>query len=105
MANAKSKASSKVQLITERKDGDGTFYDFRCPYPYGCGVGPGDAAAEPFTSIGWAERDHAVARGKQHIAEHEDPGDPMPELDQFRVSHGITEDTAGQKVRPEDWEF
>ena len=88
-----------LQLITEREASGEVFYDFRCPYPNGCGE-----YGVPFSSIGWSERDHAVARGKQHINEHE-TGEATPSLDEFRVAVGITPDTAGQSVRPEDWEF
>jgi hypothetical protein len=97
--------ASTTKLITERKEGDSTFYDFRCPHPTGCGVNAADPDADPFSSVGWLDREHAVARGKQHIAEHDNPGEPMPELHEFRVGLGITADTAGAKVRPEDWEF
>lgn len=104
--------SKTTKLVSERVEGDGvTYYDFRCPYSTGCGVSAADPSAEPFSSVGWVNRDHAVARGKQHIREHEtgaDPNvdtEPMQELEEFRQAHGITSATAGQSARPTEWEF
>jgi hypothetical protein len=95
------KAKGKVQLVTERTSQDGVVYDFRCPYPKGCGATA--SGGDPFSSTGWADRQHAVDRGKQHVAEHE--GTPMPSLHEFRVARGLTADTAGSAVKPDDWEF
>jgi hypothetical protein len=99
---AKARANGeKVQLITERETAEGRVFDFRCPYPSGCGVPGGD----PFTSTGWANRGLAVSRGKQHVHEHEHPDEPMQELEVFRAEQGVSQTTAGEAVRPEDWEF
>ncbi len=93
----------KVQLITSRQTDEGTVYDFRCPYPTGCGE-DGPDGHTPFNSTGWMHRDHAAARGKQHVAEHLD-GVPMQDLDSFRSDWGLTEASAGAAVKPDDWEF
>jgi hypothetical protein len=85
-------------VIEERKEGDATFYDFRCPV---ANCNPG---ADPWHSTGWSDRAHAVARGKQHQAFHES-GEPMPELHEFRVAQGITQTEAGEAVKPADWTF
>lgn len=100
---------AKRSLITERQEKDATgktvtYYDFRCPYPLGCGANATDPEATPFYSAGWLDREHAVARGRQHLAEH-DGGEPMPELHQFRIENGLTQESAGQSVTPDDWEF
>lgn len=87
-------------VITERKEGDHVFYDFRCPEPL-CN---GSADAESFSSRGWSDRKHAVARGKQHQLFHVD-GTEMPELHDFRVAQGITQEAAGEAVKPADWKF
>jgi hypothetical protein len=91
---------AKVKVVTSRKTDADTVYDFRCPYPAGCGVPGGDS----FASTGWAQRKDAVDRGKQHIAEHEQ-GEPMQELHAFRVDRGLTPNAAGEAARPPDWEF
>ena len=93
---AKSDAPS---VITERKEGDDTFYDFRCPEPTCNGVD-----VDSYSSRGWANRKHAVARAKQHKEFH-DNGTPMPELHDFRVAQGITQAEAGEAVKPADWKF
>lgn len=94
---------AKLKLVTERKlDGGEKVYDFRCPYPTGCGETGDDTPG--FSSVGWADRKHAVDRGKTHIHEHE-TGEPMPELHEFRVARGLTQASAGQAVTPDDWEF
>lgn len=91
-------SSSKVKVVTPR-DADGTqVWDFRCPYPFGCGQD------EPFSSVGWATRDLAAKRARQHIDEHE-TGEPMQELHAFRVDQGLTPDSAGETTRAVDWEF
>ena len=93
MAKAKSES-----VIAERKEGDSTVYDFRCP------VDDCNPGADPFHSTGWVDREHAVARGKQHQAFHES-GTPMPELNDFRVALGVTQEQAGEAVKPADWTF
>ena len=42
-----------------------------------------------FTSSGWALKKHAQARIDEHTAEHES-GEPMRELQDFRVEVGLT---------------
>ena len=90
--------AKKVQLITERDTETGAVYDFRCPLPTGCG-----ADGTPFSSTGWADRTHAVDRGKQHLGEHD--GTPAQTLDEFRAERGLTAASAGAAVNPDDWEF
>jgi hypothetical protein len=85
-------------VIAERKEGDATVYDFRCPVET-CNPG-----ADPFHSTGWVDRKHAVARAQQHKEFH-DNGTPMPELNDFRVAQGVTQEQAGEAVKPADWKF
>ena len=104
-----SEPQQRIKVITEREEKDAagntvTYYDFRCPYRLGCGEDAADPEATPFFSAGWLDREHAVARGKQHIAEHES-GEPMPELHDFRTERGLTQQSAGQDALPADWEF
>lgn len=42
-----------------------------------------------FTSSGWVSERLAVARGVEHVAEH-DSGEPAPELAEFRAAHSLT---------------
>ncbi len=94
---------AKIETIFERvTETDLKVFDFRCPYPDGCGE-PGNAE-KPFISAGWAERKHAVERGRQHIAEHE-TGKPMPELAEFWAEQGLTQGTAGQASLPPDFKL
>ena len=89
----------KTRLVTEQDDGSGLF-EFNCPYPTGCGEDPNNPEAR-YRAFNY-DRDSAVARGKQHIAEHE-AGEVMPETHEFRIARGIT--AAPPTVNPEDWEL
>lgn len=91
---------TKQQVIFERIEGDQKVFDFKCPYPTGC---LGDNG-ESFGSYGWNQRQHAEARGRQHIEEHE-TGKAMPELDEFRAEHGLQRETAGSAAFPPDYSF
>jgi hypothetical protein len=91
---------TKQQVVFERIDGDQKVFDFKCPYTAGC---LGDNG-ESFGSYGWNERQHAVARGQQHIEEHE-TGKVMPELAEFWAEHGLTSETAGRANLPPDYSF
>jgi hypothetical protein len=104
-------ADKKVKLVTSYKNDDGaTMYEFRCPYPTGCGENALDPEATPYRAFNLAEREWAVARGKQHLAEHESTADPnrdnelTPEMHEFRVALGIAA-AAAPTVNPDDWEL
>lgn len=99
----------KVQLVTSYKNDDGdTMYQFICPHPVGCGLDPLDPEKR-HRSFNWADRESAVARGRQHLAEHETGADPdrdtevSPELHDFRVARGLTNPTG--TTNPDDWEL
>lgn len=79
--------------VTQAEDGS---WGFQCPGVAGSRCG--DAA--PFSSTGWPDQSHAVARGRQHFDEHKGLG-VMPELDQFRTEHGLTV-VDGAAVKVED---
>ena len=93
-----------LQVVTERTDEGRTVYDFRCPYPVGCGTPDTGDDHVPFNSTGWNRRDDAVERGKQHIREHE-TGEPMPELGYYRAARGLTQANAGEALKPPEWTF
>jgi hypothetical protein len=95
--------SDKQQLITSRDQEGVAVYDFRCPYPNGCGQEGSDGHVS-FQSTGWHDHDHAAARARQHLDEHES-GEAMPSLHEFRVERGLTPEAAGVNVNPDDWEF
>lgn len=81
---AKTPPTLLEQAVTQADDGT---WGFQCPNVAGnqCGEpgGPG------FASTGWPERDHALARGRQHFDEHKGLG-VTQELEEFRNAHGLT---------------
>jgi hypothetical protein len=78
-----------AKIRTIFKNDDDKTWDFVCGYPSGCGMD-----GQPFSSRGWNRRSDAAERGKQHLADHE--GTPMPPLDEFYRSRGLTAETAGR---------
>lgn len=78
---------AKTKAVQSRKTDDGTVYDFTCPYPTGCGADTNDPEAT-FTSVGWADKEHARARAEQHMAEHK-TGTPMQDQVEFEVERGL----------------
>lgn len=65
--------------ITRRIVDGKELWDFKCPYPTGCG---------PFSSADWPNRQHAVDRGMEHLREHAGEG-AMTDLNSFRQARGI----------------
>jgi hypothetical protein len=92
---------SKTQVVTKREADGATVYDFQCPYPTGCGNDTADPESR-FTSLGWADREHARERARQHIAEHQGE-DITQDLHTFRVERGIT--TPPPTPNPDDWDI
>lgn len=82
------------QAVTQAEDGT---WGFQCPGIVGSPCGD---VGVPFSSTGWPGREHAHARGRQHLDEHKGLG-VMPELDQFRTEHGLTV-VDGAAVKVED---
>ena len=68
------------------QDSDGT-WRFTCPHPAGCGA-DGDDGHVSFISSQWPQKGHAVARGQEHLDEH-DTGLPAQELVDFRAMHKV----------------
>lgn len=83
------------QAVTQNED-DGT-WGFQCPGVAGSVCGD---RGVPFSSTGWPEQTHALARGRQHFDEHKGLG-VMPELETFRIEHGLTV-VDGAAVKVED---
>ena len=103
--------AKKPRLVTKYKTDDGAeLFEFKCPYPTGCGVNATDPEATPYRSFNWADRESAVIRGKQHIAEHESTEDPnrdnelSPEVHEFRVGRGLAATNNRPTITAEDWE-
>ena len=92
-----------LKVVTKRNTSDAPVYDFRCPYPVGCGDVNGDPESR-FMSTNWPTAELAAERGQQHIDEHE-TGEPMPDLNAFRSAKGLIDENAGQPVQPDDWSF